>query len=803
MKRGSRRQAAWLLALSLVAGACNLNIDPLADPGIGESALTTIVYAADGSVLAHWYAGEDRTLVLYEDLPQHLIDAVVAIEDRRFWDHSGVDARAILRAAQANEDAGSIVQGGSTITQQYLKNVLLTPELSYERKLEEAVLALRLEQGLTKELILEHYLNTIYLGDGAYGVATAAAHYFATSVEDLTLAEAAMLAGLIQAPATTNPRTDPDAAAARRRVVLNQMVSGGYITESEAAAAALEAVEVAPPTQRLARSRYPYFVEELKQQLLDDIRLGETPTDRYNALFQGGLRIYTTLEPAMQEAAEQAIESIIDQDGPDSALVSIDPRTGYVRAIVGGRDFYDPDDAIAKFNLATQGLRQPGSSFKPFVLAAALESGVDLYDIYDAGRVVAIETDSRVWSVENYNEAAFPPLSVLEATVYSVNVVYARIIDDVGPQAVEELAERLGISRDLQPFHALALGAQEVSPFDMATAFGVFAADGLRVEPTMFTTIEKHDGTVVVDQKPSIEQVLEPEVARQVTTALTEVVKRGTAQQARIGRPIAGKTGTSQDHRDAWFVGYTPDLVTSVWVGFAETNLPMEEPYTPYTITGGTWPARIWALYASNVLGGTAYSQLPEVGEDGTVPVYIDLVTGFLAGPLTPHENVLRIYLPPDKVPTVVDPINNPPSIVGIGADEVPPVIGVDLGTALSALNRAGFEVRLEWKDGGNLPQATIFGQSPEPGIPAQSGSTVVLTLAGPQPGSEVPDVLGMTIEGALAEFDIFGIPVDVLTEQESDPEDAVRRAGRVWKQSPSAGSSASAGVTLWVNPPA
>ena len=801
MKRGVRRQAAWLLTLSLVAGACNLNVDPLPDPGIGESALTTIVYAADGSVLAHWHAGEDRTLVLYEELPQHLIDAVVAIEDRRFWDHSGVDARAILRAAQANEEAGTIVQGGSTITQQYLKNVLLTPEVSYERKLEEAVLALRLEQGLTKELILEHYLNTIYLGDGAYGVGTAAAHYFAKNVEDLTLGEAAMLAGLIQAPAITNPRSDPEAATARRRVVLDQMVDIGYITEIEAAVAGLEPIEAAPPTQRLARARYPYFVEELKQQLLDDVRLGETPTDRYNALFQGGLRIHTTLEPAMQEAAEEAIEHVSDEDGPDAALVSIDPRNGYVRAIVGGRDFYDFDDPIANFNLATQGLRQPGSSFKPFVLAAALEAGVDLYDIYDAGRSVEIETDSRVWSVENYNKSAFPPLSVLEATVYSVNVVYARLIDDVGPAAVEELAERLGISRDLQPLHSLALGAQEVSPFDMAAAFGVFAANGLQVEPTMFTTIETHGGTVVVDQEPAIEQVLDPTVAQGVTVALTEVVKRGTAQQARIGRPIAGKTGTSQDHRDAWFVGYTPDLVTAVWVGFAETNLPMEDPYTPYTITGGTWPARIWALYASNVLGGTTYSQLPEVGDDGTVPVYIDLATGFLAGPLTPHENVLRIYLPPDQVPTVVDPIHNPPSIVGIGADEVPPVIGLELGNAVSALGRAGFEIRLEWKDGGNLPQATIFGQSPDPGIPAQSGSTVVLTLAGPQPGSEVPDVLGMTIEGALAEFEIFGIPVDVMTTRESDPEDAIRRAGRVWKQSPGAGSSASGSVTVWVNP--
>lgn len=801
MKRGNHRWASGMLALALIASACSLSINPLADPGIGESALTTVVYAADGSVLAHWHAGEDRTLVVYDDLPQHLIDAVVAIEDERFWDHSGVDLRAILRAAQANGEAGGIVQGGSTITQQYLKNVLLTDAATLDRKVEEAALAVRLEESLTKEQILERYLNTIYLGDGAYGVGTAAVHYFGKNVDQLTLAESSLLAALIQAPGATNPRSNPEDAVARRKIVLEKMVEQGYLDGAEAAAAGFEQIELAAPARRLSRARYPYFVEELKQQLLDDPRLGVTPTDRYNALFRGGLRIYTTLEPAIQEAAEESIVRVIDEDGPDAALVSIDPRTGYVRAIVGGADFYDEDSPIAQFNLATQGQRQPGSAFKPFVLAAALEQGIDLYEVFDAGREVEIQTDSRIWSVENYNNSAFPPLTVLEATVYSVNVVYARIMDEVGPHAVEEVAARMGITSQLYPFHSLALGAQEVTPFEMASAYGTLAADGLHAEPTLFTTIETHTGEVVVAHEPNLVQALDPAVADQVTVALTEVVKRGTARRARIGRPIAGKTGTSQDHRDAWFVGYTPDLVTSVWVGYAASNEVMEEPATSITVTGGTWPAEIWALFSLNALSTVPYSSLAVAGEDGTVPVDIDLSTGFLAGPLTPYENVLRIYLPPDQVPTVIDPINNPDSITGIGADQVPAVIGVDLGTAVATLNRAGFDVRLRWEDGGSLPQATIFGQSPEAGLPAQAGSLVTLTLAGPEPGATVPSVLGLTEEDATAELGIFGIAYEVIREAESEPEDALRRAGRIWKQSPSGGTPAAASVTVWVNP--
>lgn len=804
MNRGNRRWITGMVLLALVASACSLTVSPLEDPGIGESSLTTIVYAADGSVLAHWHAGEDRTLVVYDDIPRHLIDAVVAIEDERFWDHTGVDLRAIIRAADANGEAGEIVQGGSTITQQYLKNVLLTNARTLDRKLEEAALAVRLEEGLTKEEILERYLNTIYLGDGAYGVGTAAAHYFGKDVDELTLAESSLLAALIQSPGGTNPRTNADEAIARRKIVLDKMVEQGYVTAGDATAASLEQIVLAPPAQITARARYPYFVEELKQQLLDDVRLGETATDRYNALFQGGLRIYTTLEPAIQDAAEQSVAAVmVEEDGPDAAIVSIDPRSGYVKALVGGQDFYDEDDPIAQFNLATQGRRQPGSSFKPFVLAAALENGAGLYDVYEAGRTVEIQTDSRIWTVENYNQSAFPPLTVLEATVYSVNVVYARLMDAVGPAQVKDVAERAGITSELQPYHALALGAQEVSPLDMASAYGTFAADGLHVEPTMFTAIETHDGEIVIENEPVITQAIDPVVANQVTTALTEVVKRGTAQRARIGRPIAGKTGTSQEHRDAWFVGYTPELATAVWVGFAQSNETMEEPVTPITVTGGTWPAEIWALFSLNALATVPYSQLAVAGEDGTVAVDVDLSTGYLAGPLCPHEHIHRLQLPPGDVPTVICPIHNPSDIVGIGAGEVPPVMGLELGAAVSALNRAGFEVLLDWKDGGTLSQGTIFGQSPDAGVPAQSGSIVTLILAGPEPGATMPSVLGLTLDDARAELDLFGIPMRIIEEAESDPSDASRRAGRIWKQSPSAGSTADATVSLWVNPDA
>jgi penicillin-binding protein 1A len=791
----------WLkvvAAFGLLATACQFQ--PLEDPGLGDRGLTSVVYASDGSVLAEWHAEEDRALVTYDELPRHLIDAVVAIEDERFWAHPGVDLQALARALIADLESGTIAQGGSTITQQYLKNVVLTPEVTLDRKLAEAALALRLEEGLSKEEILERYVNTVYLGDGAYGVGTAATHYFGRAARDLTLGEAALLAGLIQSPGSTDPYRNPDAALERRRVVLERMVRLGWVTEEEAKAADQESLQLQP--QRPGDvARFPYFTEEVKRQLLDDPALGETATDRYNALFRGGLRIYTTVDPLVQESAELAIASVTGEERPYAALAAVDPRTGHVLGLVGGRDFYDEEDPVARFNLATQGARQPGSSFKPFVLASALEQGLSLENVFEGGSSITVQTDSGPWTVENYNNASFPSLTLLEATVFSVNVVYAQVIDLIGPEAVVEVAKAAGISSDLQPFHSIALGAQEVSPLDMASAYGTFAAEGIHVDPILVTAIETHDGVNIYAAVPVVTEALSRDIAQTLTGALTEVVKRGTGQQARIGRPMAGKTGTSQDHHDAWFVGYTPELAAAVWVGFPEGQITMEPPNTPYTITGGSWPAQIWSRFAAGALSGTPYGLLAEADISGQVAVEVDLSTGFLAGPFCPREHVHRLQVPGDDAPNVICPVHNPSGVVAVGSGVLPDVIGTDLGAAVAALNAAGFQVKVDYQDGGSLSPGTVFGQNPSIGFPAQAGSTVRLAVAGPEPGSVVPSVVGFPLDHALSELAIIGVTVEVVEASESNPDDATRRSGVVWKQDPGPGAPATGTVRLWANP--
>ncbi len=793
-----KRWLPGLAALAVLAASCS--VEPLDDPGIGERGLTTVVYASDGSVLATWHAEEDRTLVSYPEMPKAFIDAVVAIEDERFWTHPGVDVRALARALVANVEAGEVIQGGSTITQQYLKNVLLTPEVSVDRKLEEAALALRLEESLDKEEIFERYANTVYFGRGAYGVGTAALLYFGKPVSELDLDEAALLAGLIQSPAAGDPYLDTDAALSRRREVLDKMAALGWISAQQAAAADDRPLRLQPPATE-EEARFPYFTEEVKRILLSDPALGQTATDRYNALFKGGLRIHTTVDPVVQEAAEVAIASVLPEDGPSGALVALDPRTGAVLAIVGGRDFYDADDPISQFNLATQGRRQPGSSFKPFVLAAALEAGFGLDDVFEGGREVVIPTDSEPWFVENYNGAAFPDLTLLEATVFSVNIIYARLMEAVGPQRVERLAEAAGIRTDLQPFHSLALGAQEVSVLEMASAFGTFAADGIHVEPVLVTSIESHDGINLFEATPAVTEVMDRSVAEGVNAALGEVVKRGTGQQARIGRPIAGKTGTSQQHHDAWFVGYTPELVGAVWVGFPSSLVPMEHPNTPYSITGGTWPAEIWSRFASGALTGVPYGQLASAKMGDTITTEIDTSTGFLAGPLCPRQHVQRLQLPAEMAPTVICPIHNPSGLATIGAGTVPDVLGGSLDEAVGLLEGAGFRATIDWDEPGPLAPGTVYGQDPSPGFPAQSGSAVRLTVAGPRPGAATPPLLGLPLDDATAVTEELGISLEVVMEADSDPEAAAARRGLVWKQQPAAYTDLGEMVTVWVNP--
>ncbi|HHC09423.1 MAG TPA: PBP1A family penicillin-binding protein [Actinobacteria bacterium] len=789
-----RRVLAAVFAFGTVLAACS--VEPLPDPGLGDRPVSTVVYAADGSVLDTWYAAERRELVPLERVPGYLVDAVVAIEDERFWSHEGIDLEAIARAVLANVEAGAPVQGGSTITQQYLKNVLLTPEITLDRKLEEAVLALRLEEGLDKEAILERYLNTVYFGAGAYGVATAARTYFGKDVADLDLAEAALLAGLIRAPARTDPFRDPDAALTRRRVVLDKMVELGWLDPEEAAAAAEAPLRLVPDPG--PRARYPYFVAEVRRRLLADPRLAPSFEERYDLLFNGGLAIYTTLDPTVQEAAEAAIADVLDDEGdPAAALVAIEPNTGHVLALVGGRDWYDGDDPVAKFNLATQGRRQAGSAFKPFVLAAALEQGLGLDDVFPGGPSVEISTPSGPWLVENYDGAAFPDLTLAEATVFSVNVVYARLIDLIGPERVANLAEAMGITTDLRPLHALALGAEEVTVLDMASAYGTFANGGVHVEPVFVTRIVDRAGVDIYREVPAVAKVLDRTIADRVTAVLTDVVRRGTGQQARIGRPTAGKTGTTQDHADAWFVGYTPELVAAVWVGFPTGTVPMVPPTTPFAVTGGTWPAWIWSRFAAAALAGVPYGSLPTETGTATVSVDVDVSTGFLAGPSCPRAQVHSVRLPADRAPTVVCPIHNP---ADVGEPSLPDLVGLPLGEAVQRLAELGFGATVEWAPPGPLAPGTVLEQDPPAGADRLEGG-VRLLVAGPRPGSVLPTFVGLPLETVRLRADELGLDLVVVTEAEADPEAAAARRGLVWKQEPAAGATDVTGVTVWVNP--
>jgi len=792
------RFAASVLAIALVTTACS--VEPIEDPGIGAGSLTSTVYAADGTVLTEWHAGEDRVLVVYEDLPTYLIDAIVAIEDQRFWVHPGIDARAVVRAVQVNLDAGEVIQGGSTITQQYVKNVLLTGEVSLDRKVEEASLALGLEETLSKEEIFERYVNTVYFGNGAYGVGAAAKRYFGKVPAELDLAEAAMLAGIIRNPNTLDPYLAPDLVRSRRHTVLDKMVDLGWLDHGPA-----DTADAAPlilePRGIADRALAPYFADEVRRHLLADPALGDTPEQRFDLLTRGGLRIYTTLDPAVQHAAEAAVASVLPEDGPAAALVAIDPRNGYVLALVGGRDFYDPDDPVAQFNLATMGLRQPGSAFKPFTLAAALEAGFDLDGEFEGGRSVTIDIDGAEWRVRNYNNLKFPNLTLLEATVFSVNVVYARLIEAIGAARVAEIATVIGITTPLDPVPSLALGTQEVSVLDMASAYATFAAGGLHVDPVFVTRIDDAHGNILFQSVSTIEYVLDADIAAAVTAALTEVVRRGTGQQAKIGRPVAGKTGTTEGHHDAWFVGYTPQLSAAVWVGYPEGNRALVSPNTPYTISGGTWPAQIWSRFASGALSGIPYRELPSADDGGLIAVEIDLSTGFLAGPLCPRRDVALLHVHEDEAPTVPCPIHNPPGLRYVAAGIVPDVGGRDLAEAVALLEAAGYEVTASWISASSRPPGTVIFQRPAATTEYPAGSDVALSVSGPEPGTTIPDVVGLPRQAAVEALLELGIDSVVTVTPEPDPGAAAGAPGMVWTQDPVAGEPVAGTVQLRVNP--
>lgn len=580
-----------------------------AETGRGEDLLQlaelserSLVYDVNGSVMAVFHAEENRSPVSLDRVPEHVVNAILDVEDDRFWVHGGVDLRSTMRALVTNVQSGEVRQGGSTITQQLVKNALLTPEKSVDRKVREAVLAVRLEDELSKRHILERYLNTVYFGNGAYGVQAAAEKYWAKDVGQLTPSEAALLAGTIRNPVGYDPVRYPEQAKARRALALERMVANGHLD----AAAAAEMREAPLPAKLQVPPPPPndYFVEEVKQRLLDDPRLGETAQERYNAVFRGGLHIHTTFDPAKQDAAQDAVKRRLPNTRGrfTAALASVEPGTGAVRAIVAGDDFNKES-----YNLATQGKRQPGSSFKVFVLLAAFDAGYGPNDTIDGTSPCTIKIPGHApYTPGNYEGSAGSVGSLTEATAKSLNCAYARLGAHIGLQKVVDMTERLGIPKGrVEALPSMPLGSEEVTPLEMASAYATIANDGIYHAPRFVEKVADRHGKAIFEGPDKGRRAFSVQVARMATQSMRAVVERGTGTRARLpGRQAAGKTGTSQNHENAWFVGFTPQLSTAVWMGNPDANVPMVGVSPCGSVTGGCIPSMIWNAYMSVALSG-------------------------------------------------------------------------------------------------------------------------------------------------------------------------------------------------------
>jgi penicillin-binding protein 1A len=540
------------------------SILPKGDGDIADlnPAESTKILSADGQTLATVFMDENREYVPLNKIPKLLQLATVATEDKRFYEHHGVDFRGIARALMEDFRSQAKSQGGSTITQQLARNVYLSRRKSLGRKIQEALLAVQIERKYSKNEILEKYLNQVFYGSGAYGVQAAARTYFGKKVGDLDLAECALLAGLPQRPTAYSPYRNMQLARDRRNTVLALMNQEGYISKADEDKAQDEDIDLAYRHASGARTRRaPYFVD----YVLDDL------VDRYgaNTVYKGGLRVYTTLLPSMQSAADKAVkngvQNMADQHVSQGALVSVDPRTGYIRAMVGGVDY-----AKSQLNRADlyKHPRSPGSSFKAFVYAAAFEQGLSPYDrVQDSP--ISIRDGNKYWRPRDFDDRWYGNITIKTAVAFSRNVPAIKTIQKIGVNKAIEMAHRLGVKSELGRNLSLAIGTSGITVLDLCSAYSAFANNGNHAQPIAITKITDRDGNVIEDNKPRVTKVLDPEVESKIDECLRAVTTVGTAR--RIGDAIQdarGKTGTTQDDRDAWFVGYVPgQLATAVWVG--------------------------------------------------------------------------------------------------------------------------------------------------------------------------------------------------------------------------------------------
>ncbi|TML03473.1 MAG: PBP1A family penicillin-binding protein [Actinobacteria bacterium] len=787
-RRIRKLRLAALLLILLLLGVASFSFGlitavagqiPNCDPRQVPHEVDGHIYANDDhTILATLRGSESRILVDTNEIAPIMQQAIVSIEDKRFYEHHGVDLRGIARAVWADVTNKKVVQGGSTITQQLVKNSCVTTARTISRKLKEAALAWQLEQHWRKLRILTAYLNTIYFGNGAYGIQRAAQTYFDTSASRLTLAQAALLAGVPADPSRYDPVTNPKAARARRLEVLKAMLAQGDITRLDVRRAAREPLPRAENVHLPGiEGPAPYFVNYVKQQLIE-----KYGTRR---VFGGGLNVQTTIDLRLQKLARKAIQSVLKEpNGPSAALVAVRPSTGEILAMYGGDNFRQ-----SQFNLAVQGERQPGSSFKPFVLATALKEGISPATTFPS-KPVNIFIGDKYWPVHNYENDYIGSGDLTTATIVSDNSIFAQLTRLVGPANVAKTAHQLGITRHLNPYFAIGLGADAVSPLEMARAFSTFANSGRRVDGSVFgnrpraiARVNNAHSQLIDNNRPVDRAVLTPDEDALLTSILEGVIRSGTGKGAALpDRVAAGKTGTTENYGDAWFVGYTPQLATAVWVGYPNKLQPMLTEYHGQAVAGGTFPAEIWRVFTQLALAGTTADSFPNysyeystsrrvVWRDGR----LQLDNGYC------RETALVSYFAGRGPSHTANCKRN--------EVEIPRVIGMTLAGAKLRLAGQPLTPNVVYKPARPKQRVDlVVDQFPRRGR-ASSYDTVTLVLAKPLHGV-VPNVIGLSLRQARARLRGRGLVIGIARFADGG-------AGQVLAQIPVAGVAAAPRMTV------
>jgi penicillin-binding protein 1A len=659
--------AALIIVLGLIASGVggvaafrsSCNLDTLRPVEIGQN---SFVFAADGSLLGSIPAERNRTPVALWRVSPWMRKATVAIEDHRFYEHGGVDYEGIARAAWKDISAGEVVQGGSTITQQLVRNLYISKERTFKRKLKEACLAIKLSRRWSKDRILSEYMNQVYYGNHAYGIEAAAQTYFSKHAKGLSLDQAALLAGLPQAPTSYDPLHRPAAALARRDAVLRAMYEYGYISAAQLQRALATRVLGLRPGKLYTQIREPYFFSYVRDQLIAEYGS--------NTVRSGGLRVYTTINPRLQRAAAKAIrDTLYLRNDPAAAIVSINPANGAIRAMTA----VTPGRTGNQFNLVAQARRQPGSTFKTFVLTAAIEQGMNPDSTYYTSSPFHYQPDpyTPAWDVSTYDHSYSGTISVTSATLASDNTVYAQLTLDVGPENVAEMAHRLGIQSALDVVPAMGLGADAISPLEEASAYATLAARGIYSKPMAIRQVVLANGKVDTDAgwgQPDRHRAISDGVAYEVTQILQDNILEGTGVGANIGRPAAGKTGTTDNHADAWFSGYVPQLETTVWVGYPQGEIPMDNVHG-IAVAGGTFPATIWKLFMESALESSPALDWQEPLDPVTWRPFDQGQYGSSLSPPPP-----TYYVPPPPSTTTSTTQNKPPARTTPAPPPPPPV---------------------------------------------------------------------------------------------------------------------------------